>query len=219
MKQAKNTEKTNTKISKNSIPAHERTVNAGAFEDSWEGRNWSKPKLEEARLGIPMSMELLNSPDDEFPVMADSMEYGRRFRVDDGKVYAVRLGIWSDAEGIGAIPGNSAATIFIPTVPARDIQITATFAFPEMFPAIFADAVRLYSETEFSLEYVYGSAQLECNSIISTKALPLDNTALEQVGDDIVIGHTNLNSLLPAHCTYNYDFISVQVKVVFSTER
>ena len=214
MKQAKNTEKTNTKISKNSIPAHERAVNAGAFEDSWEGRNWSKPKLEEARLGIPMSMELLNSPDDEFPIMADSTEYGRRFRVDDGKVYTVRLGIRSDAEGIGVIPGNSAATIFIPTVPARDIQITATFAFPEMFPVIFADAVRLYSETEFSLEYVYGSAQLECNSIISTKALPLDDTTLEQVGDDIVIGHTNLNSLLPAHCTYNYDFISVQVKVV-----
>lgn len=70
MKQAKNTEKTNTKISKNSIPAHERTVNAGAFEDSWEGRSWSKPKLEEARLGIPLTMELLNSPDDEFPVMS-----------------------------------------------------------------------------------------------------------------------------------------------------
>lgn len=172
MKQAKNTEKTNTKTSKNSIPAHERAVNAGAFEDSWEGRNWSKPKLEEARLGIPMSMELLNSPDDEFPIMADSAEYGRRFRVDDGKVYTVRLGIRSDAEGIGAIPGNSAATIFIPTVPARDIQITATFAFPEMFPVIFADAVCLYSGTEFSLEYVYGSAQLECNNIINTKALP-----------------------------------------------
>lgn len=218
MKQAKNTEKTNTKTSKNSIPAHERTVNAGAFEDSWEGRSWSKPKLEEARLGIPMSMELLNSPDDEFPIMADSAEYGRRFRVDDGKVYTVRLGIRSDAEGIGAIPGNSAATIFIPTVPARDIQITATFAFPEMFPVIFADAVCLYSGTEFSLEYVYGSAQLECNNIINTKALPLNDTALELVGDDIVIGHTNLSSLLPAHCTYNYDFISVQVKVVSGAE-
>ena len=214
MKQAKNTEKTNTKISKNSIPAHERTVNAGAFEDSWEGRSWSKPKLEEARLGIPISMELLGNPDNEFPIMADSMEYGRQFQVDDGKVYTVRLGIKSDSEGIGAIPKNSAATIFIPTVPARETQITATFAFPEMFPVIFADAVRLYSETEFSLEYVYGSAQLECNSIFDTKALPLNDTALEQVGDDIVIGHTNLNNLLPAHCTYNYDFISVQVKVV-----
>lgn len=219
MKQTKNTGKTNTKTSKNSTPAHERAVNAGTFEDSWEGRNWLKPKLEEARLGIPMSMELLGSPDDEFPIMADSMEYGRQFRVDDGKVYTVRLGIRSDSEGIGAISGNSAATIFIPTIPAKEVQITATFAFKEMFPIIFADAVCLYSETEFSLEYVYGSAQLECNSIISTKALPLDDTALEQVGDDIVIGHTNLNSLLPAHCTYNYDFISVQVKVVFSTER
>ncbi len=214
MKQAKNTEKTNAKTKKNSIPAVEKAANAGAFEDSWEGRSWSKPTLEEARLDIPMSMELLNSPDDEFPIMADSTEYGRRFQVDDGKVYTVRLGIRSDAEGIGAIPGNSAATIFIPIVPAREIQITATFAFPEIFPVIFADAVCLYSGTEFSLEYVYGSAQLECNSIISTKALPLNDTALEQVGDDIVIGHTNLNSLLPAHCTYNYDFISVQVKVV-----
>ena len=208
MKQAKNTEKTNAKTKKNSIPAVEKAANAGAFEDSWESRSWSKPKLEEARLGIPMSMELLNSPDDEFPVMADSTEYGRRFQVDDGKVYTVRLGIRSDAEGIGAIPGNSAVTIFIPTFPAKEVQITATFAFPEMFPVIFADAVR------FLPEYVYGSAQLECNSIISTKALPLNDTALEQVGDDIVIGHTNLNSLLPAHCTYNYDFISVQVKVV-----
>ena len=214
MKQAKNTEKTNTKTSKNSIANHERAFNAGAFEDSWEGRNWSKPKLEEARLGIPISMELLGNPDNEFPIMADSMEYGRQFQVDDGKVYTVRLGIKSDSEGIGAIPKNSAATIFIPTVPARETQITATFAFPEMFPVIFADAVRLYSETEFSLEYVYGSAQLECNSIFDTKALPLNDTALEQVGDDIVIGHTNLNNLLPAHCTYNYDFISVQVKVV-----
>lgn len=192
----------------------EKAANAGAFEDSWEGRNWSKPKLEEARLGIPISMELLGNPDNEFPIMADSMEYGRQFQVDDGKVYTVRLGIKSDSEGIGAIPKNSAATIFIPTVPARETQITATFAFPEMFPVIFADAVRLYSETEFSLEYVYGSAQLECNSIFDTKALPLNDTALEQVGDDIVIGHTNLNNLLPAHCTYNYDFISVQVKVV-----
>lgn len=218
MKQTKNTEKTNTKTKKNSIPAVEKAANAGAFEDSWEGRSWSKPKLEEARLGVPMSMELLNSPDDEFPIMADSTEYGRRFRVDDGKVYTVRLGIRSDSEGIGAIPGNSAATIFIPTFPAKEVQITATFAFPEMFPVIFADAVRLYSETEFSLEYVYGSAQLECNNIINTKALPLNDTALELVGDDIVIGHTNLNSLLPAHCTYNYDFISVQVKVVFSAE-
>jgi hypothetical protein len=214
MKQAKNTEKTNAKTKKNSIPAVEKAANAGAFEDSWEGRNWSKPKLEEARLGIPISMELLGNPDNEFPIMADSMEYGRQFQVDDGKVYTVRLGIKSDSEGIGAIPKNSAATIFIPTVPARETQITATFAFPEMFPVIFADAVRLYSETEFSLEYVYGSAQLECNSIFDTKALPLNDTALEQVGDDIVIGHTNLNNLLPAHCTYNYDFISVQVKVV-----
>ena len=218
MKQAKNTEKTNAKTKKNSIPAVEKAANAGAFEDSWEGRNWSKPKLEEARLGIPISMELLGNPDNEFPIMADSMEYGRQFQVDDGKVYTVRLGIKSDSEGIGAIPKNSAATIFIPTVPARETQITATFAFPEMFPVIFADAVRLYSETEFSLEYVYGSAQLECNSIFDTKALPLNDTALEQVGDDIVIGHTNLNNLLPAHCTYNYDFISVQVKVVFSAE-
>ena len=214
MKQAKNTEKTNAKTKKNSIPAVEKAANAGAFEDSWEGRNWSKPKLEEARLGIPISMELLGNPDNEFPIMADSMEYGRQFQVDDGKVYTGRLGIKSDSEGIGAIPKNSAATIFIPTVPARETQITATFAFPEMFPVIFADAVRLYSETEFSLEYVYGSAQLECNSIFDTKALPLNDTALEQVGDDIVIGHTNLNNLLPAHCTYNYDFISVQVKVV-----
>lgn len=218
MKQTKNTEKANTKTSKNSIANHERAFNAGAFENSWEGRSWSKPTLEEARLGVPMSMELLSEPDAEFPVMADSTEYGRRFQVDDGKVYTVRLGIRSDAEGIGAIPKNSAATIFIPTVPARDIQITATFAFPEMFPVIFADAVRLYSETEFSLEYVYGSAQLECNSIISTKTLPLDDTAFEQVGDDIVISHANLSGLLPAHYTYNYDFISVQVKVVFSAE-
>lgn len=218
MKQTKNTEKANTKTSKNSIANHERAFNAGTFENSWEGRSWSKPTLEEARLGVPMSMELLSEPDAEFPVMADSTEYGRRFQVDDGKVYTVRLGIRSDAEGIGAIPKNSAATIFIPTVPARDIQITATFAFPEMFPVIFADAVRLYSETEFSLEYVYGSAQLECNSIISTKTLPLDDTAFEQVGDDIVISHANLSGLLPAHYTYNYDFISVQVKVVFSAE-
>lgn len=218
MKQTKNTEKANTKTRKNSIPNPERVVNAGAFEDSREGRSWSKPTLEEARLGVPMSMELLSEPDAEFPVMADSTEYGRRFQVDDGKVYTVRLGIRSDSEGIGAIPGNSAATIFIPTVPARETQITATFAFPELYPVIFADAVRLYSERDFSLEYVYGSAQLECNSIISTKTLPLDDTALEQVGDDIVIGHANLSGLLPAHYTYNYDFISVQVRVVFSAE-
>lgn len=218
MKQTKNTEKANTKTRKNSIPNPERAINAGAFEDSWEGRNWSKPTLEEARLGVPMSMELLSEPDAEFPVMADSTEYGRRFQVDDGKVYTVRLGIRSDAEGIGAIPKNSAATIFIPTVPSRETQITATFAFPELYPVIFADAVRLYSERDFSLEYVYGSAQLECNSIFDTKALPLNDTALEQVGDDIVIGHANLSGLLPAHYTYNYDFISVQVRVVFSAE-
>ena len=218
MKQSKCTRETNAKTVRNSASTSETPTNAGAFEGSWEGRSWAKPKLEEARLGVPQTMELLSSPNEEMPVMADSTEYGRRFQVEDGKVYTIRLGIRSDSEGIGAIPGKSAATIFIPTVSANEIQITATFAFLELYPAIFADAVRLCSEVEFSLEYLYGSARLECNNATDTKALLLNDANLEQAGDTVVIGHVNLDNLLPEHYTYNYDFISVQVRVVFNTK-
>lgn len=174
----------------------------------------SKPVIEEVPLGIPRTLRLIGDPNDQMPLLADIVQYGKRFKVDKDKIYTVRLGIHSDPNGYGAIPANSVGILAIPMEPAKEIQITALFSFEEIYPAVFGDSVILTSNHMMHLEYVHNSARLEPNNGLGGLNLGEDHVIRER--NLLFICHRNLENELPQpNTTFTYDYITAQVKVKF----
>lgn len=152
--------------------------------------------------------------DNNMPLLADEMQYGKRFIVEDEKIYTVRLGIHSDPNGPGAIPADSIGVLTIPTESAKELQITAIFAFEEIYPAVFGDSVILCSDRDMHLEYVYNSMQLEPNNGLG--GLVLTDPHLTTDYDMTFISYDSLGDRLPqSNITFSYDFITAQIKVKF----
>ena len=78
------------------------------------------------------------------------------------------------------------------------------------------DCVYLSADVPFHLEYVYRSAMLESNN--GSKGLVLSDNAVCLEDGLVTIGHDGLEGEIPNYCTYLYDFITLQVRVVFDKE-
>lgn len=171
-----------------------------------------KPAVEKIWRGIP-EVEIFDN-DPEMPVFIEKHRTNRVSRVENGDILTLRLGMHSRSRpvGIGAFTRECAAICVIPTMAAKEQNINALFAQPDIAPAVFMDSITLYSDTPFRLELVEGSAKLEHNC--KGGALPLSNDAIVQEDDTIIISN-NLQVKIPRFHTYTFDFISVQVHVVF----
>lgn len=86
----------------------------------------------------------------------------------------------------------------------------------EIAPAILIDYVFLSADAPFHLEYVYRTAMLESNS--GLKGLILSDNAVHLKDDLVVIGHDGLDGDIPDYCTYLYNSITLQVRVLFDEE-
>lgn len=75
------------------------------------------------------------------------------------------------------------------------------------------DAVFLKASQSFRLEYVSGSARLESNN--NSGGITLMDDAVELIDDEIIILQNGLEDLIPKYCTFNFDFLSFRVKVIF----
>ena len=172
-----------------------------------------KPTVELAFQGIPLTCDVDPDGPHDTPIVFDQEHYGKCYRVKDGEAYTIRLGIHSHPDGIGAISKDSAAACIIPTESGTQLHIMAIFSIAELQPAMFMDCVFLSADTPFHLEYVYRSAMLERNN--GSKGLVLSDDAVRLENKLVVISHYGLEGEIPAYCTYTYDFITVQVRVVF----
>ena len=92
----------------------------------------------------------------------------------------------------------------------------ALFSVAEIYPARLMDGVYLSADVPFHLEYVYRSAMLESNN--GSKGLVLSDNAVCLEDGLVTIGHDGLEGEIPDYCTYLYDFITLQVRVVFDKE-
>lgn len=54
---------------------------------------------------------------------------------------------------------------------------------------------------------------LESNN--GAKGLVLSGSAVRMENDLVVVGHCGLEGEIPDYCTFTYDFITVQVRVLF----
>ena len=176
---------------------------------------FDKPAIELAEVGVPLSMKICPDADDDAQTLVDKEHYGRIYTVSDGSFYTVRLGIHSSSLGSGAMNEDCAVACAIPTTPDRTQRLMALFFIPELYPVKFMDAIWLQTEKgqRFRIEYVYGSAALESNS--DSRALALRHDAVTEEEDHIMILQNGIDEEIPAFCTFSYDFIKFQIKVIF----
>lgn len=175
-----------------------------------------KPTMEVAWQGVPLTWEVDHDSPKEAPMVFDRENCGKCYRVKDGEVYTIRLGVHSDPNGIGVISRDSSAVCVIPTESGKQLHIMALFSIAEIHPVMVMDCVYLRADTAIHLEYVYRSAMLESNN--GSKGLVLSDDAVRLEDDLVVVSHCGLEGEIPHYCTYTYDFITVQVRAVFDEE-
>jgi len=176
---------------------------------------YDKPAIERAEVGIPLCMEACPDTEGDESIMVDKEHYGKLYTVADGSFYTIRLGIHSSSLGIGAMNESCAVACMIPAIPDETQQLMALFFIPEIDPVRFVDAILLRAEKgqKFRVEYVYGSAALEANN--DSRALPLRHDVVMEKDDHIVILQNGLDGEIPAFCTFSYDFLRFQIKVIY----
>lgn len=176
---------------------------------------FDKPAVELAEIGVPLSMEACPDADSDDPVLVDKEHYGKVYTVTDGSFYTIRLGIHSSSLGIGIMNEDCAVVCAIPATSDKAQRLMALFFIPEIYPVKFMDAIWLQAEgnQRFRLEYVYGSAALEANS--DSRALALRHDAVTEEEDHIMILQNGIDEEIPAFCTFSYDFLKFQIKVIF----
>lgn len=177
---------------------------------------YGKPTVEVARQGIPLTWELDPDSPKDAPMLYDREQYGKLYQVKDGVVYTIRLGVHSDPNGVGVISRDSLVRCIVPTASEKRQLIMAVFGVAEIAPMSLMDCVGLCAEVPFYLEYVYRSAMLESNN--GAKGLVLSDNAVHLRDGLVIIGHEGLDGEIPDYCTYLYDFITLQVRVVFDGE-
>lgn len=175
---------------------------------------YDKPAIELAEVGVPLNMEICPDTDDDAQTLVDKEHFGKVYTVTDGSFYTVRLGIHSSSLGIGAMNEDCAVVCAIPAMPDKVQRLMALFFIPEIYPVKFMDAIWLQAENGqgFRIEYIYGSAALESNS--DSRALALRHDAITEEDDHIMILQNGIDEEIPAFCTFTYDFLRFQIKII-----
>lgn len=183
-------------------------------------KDYGKPAVESCAAGIPLSIGLLqedsNNPK-ESPTLVDHETFGKSYRVQDGAVYTIRLGVHSDPNGVGAITRDSAVACMIPTAATKRAQLLAMFFIDELYPAKFVDCVYLLSDNAFKLELLHKTARLESNNE-SRESLTLSDDAVRMENGNILIFFNGLKEELPEYNNFTYDFLTFEVMVVFEKQ-
>lgn len=174
---------------------------------------YDKPVIEVADAGVPLSLKSCPNITDDTPTLVDNEHYGKVYKVSNSSAYTIRLGIHSSPVGVGVMNEDTAVACAIPTTTDDVHKITALFFIPDLYPAKYMDAIWLQAEKPFHIEFVMGSAILECNN--DSRGLALRHEALTEEDGLILIMQDGLDGEIPTSCTFSYDFIKFQIKVVF----
>ena len=176
---------------------------------------FDKPAIEVAEVGVPLGMEAHSDTDSDDPTLVDKEHYGKIYTVTDGSFYTIRLGIHSSSLGVGSMNENCAVVCAIPTTSDKTQRLMVLFFFTYIYPLILLDVFWLIEKNDrkFFFAYFFGSAALESNN--DSRALPLRHDAITEEDDHIMILQNGIEGEIPAFCTFTYDFIRFQVKVVF----
>lgn len=172
------------------------------------------PIIEEAQMALPPTLEILPDNSDNDPTLIDRKSYGATFKVEDGHVYTLRLGIHTYSDGLAAFRDDCAVACHIPFTPNKEQRIIGLFFVPEIYPVKYMDTITLRATKPFMLRYLLGSAVLESNN--NTFRLPLGNATIITEKDATIVLENNLrNQIHNCHRLY-FDALRVQVEVAFT---
>lgn len=174
-----------------------------------------QPAIEAAEQSIPLTLKLCTDAADKTPTFVDQEYYKKVYTVDNGQIYTLRLGIHSSGLGVPTMDVDTIVACYIPTVPDKLQHIVSLFLIDELYPAKYMDTIWLKTKADrpFKIEYVYGSAALEPNNI--SQALPLDNDAIKLENDSVIIYQHGVRDKIPNCCTFFFDFLRIQIKVIY----
>ena len=87
-------------------------------------------------------------------------------KVEDGKEYIVRMYVHNNnPNGYDAIAENTRVKFNIPSASDKSVKVNGFISSSNANPSEYVDYVNFVSDTNFHLEYVYGSALLENNGV------------------------------------------------------
>lgn len=137
--------------------------------------------------------------------------------VEDGKTYIIRMYVHNNnPNGTDAVAEDTRVSFSIPTDYDQEnkrIQVNGFINSSNAVPTEYWDSINFNSEVPFHLEYVFGSALLENNSI-GLGGLTLSDDVVKAKSGGTLIGYDALDGRIPG--CYQYDnFVTIQVKAVF----
>lgn len=137
--------------------------------------------------------------------------------VKDGQTYIIRMYVHNNnPNGEDAVAENTHVSFSIPSTVGKQVQVNGFIDSSNATPSEYWDYVNFNSEIPFHLEYVYGSALLENNSI-GLGGLTLSDDIVKSKSGGTMIGYDALDGRVPG--CYQYDnFVTVQVKAIFDYE-
>lgn len=145
---------------------------------------------------------------------------GNNITVEDGKYYIIRLYVHNNnPNGEDAVAEDTHVSFRIPNEydkENRRIQVNGFIDSSNATPSEYWDYVNFNSDIPFHLDYIYGSALLENNSI-GLGGLTLSDDIIKAKSGGIMIGYDTLDGRIPG--CYEYDnFVSIKVKAVYDYE-
>ncbi|WP_251390938.1 DUF11 domain-containing protein [Mediterraneibacter agrestimuris] len=145
---------------------------------------------------------------------------GNDITVEDGKYYIIRLYVHNNnPNGEDAVAENTHVSFSIPDEydkENRRIQVNGFIDSLNAAPSEYWDYVNFNSEVPFHLDYIYGSALLENNSI-GLGGLALSDDVVKTKSGGVLIGYDALDGRIPG-CYQYANYVTIKVKAVFDYE-
>lgn len=135
--------------------------------------------------------------------------------VKDGQTYIIRAFVHNNnPNGEDAVAENTKVAFSIPSQSTTEVKVTGYISSSNATPSEYWDSVVFKSDQDFHLEYVYGSALLENNSIGKGGLTLSDEIVTNATTGGTLIGYDKLDGRIPG--CYQYDCgITIKVKAVF----
>lgn len=182
-----------------------------------ERKNNTESKRGFDRSILPMleKVNMLSTPglsitlEDNILTVFDKQNYGRKFSIESGGIYTIRLGMFHDMDK--GMLEESAMSCAIPIKAASEQPITAVFHIPEAM-ARFMDSVVLKATRPFTVALIEGSPILERHNRRWGIPLKYDHIETENM---MILERTGLRKNVPNQCRAFFDVLSIQVEVAF----
>lgn len=136
-------------------------------------------------------------------------------KVEDGKEYIVRMYVHNNnPNGYDAIAENTRVKFNIPSASDKSVKVNGFISSSNANPSEYVDYVNFVSDTNFHLEYVYGSALLENNGVGANGGIQLSDDIIQAKDAGVLIGYDALNGKVPG-CYQYASYVSIRVKAVY----